>query len=176
MRQRRTRPVRRGGEHARWNPLPALGRAIAARPIVMRMSPAILALDRTIRRITRGRKGVLDIAGLPSLELTVVGRRTGLPRTVSLLYVPYPDDRKRFLLIGSNWGRPEHPAWSANLKAAEHAELHVDGERFTVAVRWLTGADRENAWDRAVTFWRGYAMEQRLAGDRKFRLFELTRI
>ncbi|WP_297612796.1 nitroreductase family deazaflavin-dependent oxidoreductase [Nocardia sp.] len=174
MRQHRRQ--RRPGDGARWNPLPALGRAIAARPIVMRMSPAILALDRTIRRVTRGRKGVLDLAGLPSLELTVRGRRTGLPRTVSLLYVPDPDNRKVFLLIGSNWGRPEHPAWSANLKAAEQAELHVDGERFTVEVRWLTGADRCNAWQHATTFWRGYVMEQRLAGDRKFRLFELTRV
>ncbi|MFF2556249.1 nitroreductase family deazaflavin-dependent oxidoreductase [Nocardia sp. NPDC058058] len=157
------------------NPLPAVGRALARRPIVMRSAPAVALLERTTRRLSRGRMGVLDLAGLPALELTVAGRRTGQPRTVSLLYIPDPIDRKVFLLIGSNWGKPKHPAWSSNLAAADHAELHIDGERFTVNVRTLDGVDRERAWARAIAFWPGYAMEQRLAGARVFRMFELTR-
>ncbi|WP_067574219.1 nitroreductase family deazaflavin-dependent oxidoreductase [Nocardia acidivorans] len=157
------------------NPLPAVGRALARRPIVMRTAPAVRVLEKVTRRLTRGRRGVLDLAGLPALELTVAGRKTGQPRTVSLLYIPDPVDRKAFLLIGSNWGQREHPSWSANLAAADHAELHVDGERFTVHVRQLHGVDRERAWARAVAFWPGYVMEQRLAGTRTFRLFELTR-
>ncbi|WP_309230687.1 nitroreductase family deazaflavin-dependent oxidoreductase [Nocardia sp. SYP-A9097] len=152
-----------------------MGRALARRPIVMRSAPVVVLLERTTRRLTHGRMGVLDLAGLPSLELTVAGWRTGQPRTVSLLYVPDLIDRKIFLLIGSNWGQARHPSWSANLGAADHAELHVDGERFTVNVRALEGVDRERAWQRAVAFWPGYVMEQRLAGNRTFRLFELTR-
>ncbi|RDI55894.1 deazaflavin-dependent oxidoreductase (nitroreductase family) [Nocardia mexicana] len=73
-------------------------------------------------------------------------------------------------------GRPRHPAWSANLDAAEHAEIHSGGERFKVRVRRLTGADRDRAWHRAVAYWPGYTMEQRLATGRPFRLYELTRI
>ncbi|WP_157762541.1 nitroreductase family deazaflavin-dependent oxidoreductase [Nocardia yamanashiensis] len=165
----------RPGEHARWNPLPSIGRALARRPIVMRTAPAVVALEKVTRRLTKGRKGVLDLAGLPALQLTVNGRRTGLPRTVTLLYVPDLEDNKVFLLIGSNWGQHRHPSWSANLTTADHAELHVNGEHFTVNVRQLTGIDRERAWQRALTFWPGYAMEQRLAGNRRFRLFELTR-
>src|SRR5689334_6416317 len=95
------------------NPLSALGRAIARIPWVMRTGPVVIVLERVIRRLTGGRHGVLDLAGLPSMELTVRGRKSGLPRTVSLLYVP--DGPERYLLIGSNWGRPEHPSWSANL-------------------------------------------------------------
>ncbi|MEV6276032.1 nitroreductase family deazaflavin-dependent oxidoreductase [Nocardia sp. NPDC051832] len=157
------------------NPLPALSRTLAARPIAMRTAPVVLTLDRTVRRITRGRSGILDVAGLPSLELTVAGRRSGLARTVSLLYVPDPRDPDTFLLIGSNWGRTRHPEWSANLAAAERAELHWRGERFEVEVHRLASADRERAWERAVAFWPGYVMEQQLAGDRIFRLFELRR-
>lgn len=141
----------------------------------MRGGPAVVVLERIIRRLSKGRIGILDVAGLPSLELTVVGRKSGLPRTVSLLYVPDLIDKKVFLLLGSNWGRPEHPAWSANLSASDHAELHVGGERFTVNVRRLRGIDRERAWQRAVEYWPGYVMEQRLAGERLFRMFELTR-
>ncbi|WP_245663155.1 nitroreductase family deazaflavin-dependent oxidoreductase [Nocardia inohanensis] len=178
LRKRRSerRPrANRPGDHARWNPLPAIGRALARRPIVMRTAPAVVALERVTRRLTKGRKGVLDLAGLPALQLTVRGRRTGLPRTVSLLYVPDLEDEKTILLIGSNWGQQRHPAWSANLTSADSAELQIGDEHFTVNVRQLTGIDRERAWQRALTFWPGYAMEQRLAGTRRFRLFELTR-
>lgn len=153
------------------NPLPAVGRLLASWPWVMRLAPAILALERTVRRVSGGRHGVLDLAGLPSVEVTVTGRKTGLPRTVSLLYVP---DGKNYLLVGSNWGRRQHPAWSANLLHADKAELNTGGARFEVAVRTLDGPEREQAWQRAVAFWPGYAMEQRLAGARVFRLFILT--
>lgn len=155
-----------------WNPLPAVGRTLASWPWVMRLAPPILALERALRRVSGGTHGVLDVAGLPSVQLTVTGRKSGLPRTVSLLYVP---DGENYLLVGSNWGRPEHPAWSANLLHADKAELHTGGARFAVAVHRLTGPERDRAWQRAVAFWPGYAMEQRLAGSRVFRLFELTR-
>ncbi|GAB2724174.1 nitroreductase/quinone reductase family protein [Nocardia thraciensis] len=141
---------------------------------MMRAAPAVAVVERIVRRLSRGRRGVLDLAGLPSIELTVPGRKTGLPRTVSLLYVP--DGPGSYLLVGSNWGRPEHPAWSANLAAADHAEIHSGGERFKVHVRRLTGSERDRAWHRAVAYWPGYTMEQRLATGRPFRLFELTRV
>ncbi|WP_245717844.1 nitroreductase family deazaflavin-dependent oxidoreductase [Nocardia miyunensis] len=156
------------------NPLPAVGRALGRRRIVMRIAPLVIALERLVRRISRGRHGVLDVAGLPSLELTVLGRKSGVPRTVSLLYVPEgPDD---ILLVGSNWGRPQHPSWSANLDAADHAEVHSRGERFKVRVRRLSGTERKWAWERAIERWPGYVMEQNMVPERPFRLFELTRI
>ncbi|MGW4244174.1 nitroreductase family deazaflavin-dependent oxidoreductase [Nocardia sp. NPDC004722] len=174
---------RRPDAPARWNPLPRLGRALARRPLVMRAAPAVFALEDFTRRITKDRKGILDVAGLPALQITVVGRRTGIPRTVTLLYVPDPGDEKRFLIVSSNWGKPQQPSWSANLLGAVQAgdgvgraELRVRAERFPVQVRQLTGGDRDRAWRRALDFWPGYAMEQRLAGERRFRIFELTRI
>ncbi len=162
------------GEQVPRNPLPAVGRAIARRPSVMRAAPVVVRLERLVRRLSRGRRGVLDLAGLPSMELTVTGRKSGLPRTVSLLYVP--DGPGTFLLVGSNWGRPGHPAWSANLDAADHAEMHSGGERFKVQVRRLAGSERDSAWRRAVAYWPGYTMEQRLAGARVFRIYQLSRI
>ncbi len=162
------------GEQVPRNPLPAVGRAIARRPSVMRAAPAVVRLERLVRRLSGGRHGVLDIAGLPSMELTVTGRKSGLPRTVSLLYVP--DGPDTYLLVGSNWGRPGHPAWSANLDAAEHAEIHSGGEHFKVRVRRLAGPERDSAWQRAVAYWPGYTMEQRLAGPRLFRIYQLSRI
>ncbi|MEC3952295.1 nitroreductase family deazaflavin-dependent oxidoreductase [Nocardia sp. CDC153] len=167
---------RRPDAPGRWNPLPRLGRSLARRRTTMRTAPAVFALERFTRRVTKGRKGILDVAGLPALQVTVPGRRTGIPRTVTLLYVPDLYDEKKFLIVASNWGKHEQPAWSANLRGTDRAELQVRQERFPVSVKQLTGEDRDRAWRRAVEFWPGYAMEQRLAGDRRFRIFELTRL
>ncbi|QLY32433.1 nitroreductase family deazaflavin-dependent oxidoreductase [Nocardia huaxiensis] len=152
--------------------LPRVARRIGTKRWVLKRRNQILKLDRGIRRITAGRRGVLDIAGLPSLELTVAGRKTGLPRTTSLLYVP---DGDSILLVGSNWGSTEHPSWSANLRAAPTALVHVRDEYFAVTVTEVTGMDRKLAWDQAVEFWPGYEMEYELSGQRRFRIFELRR-
>lgn len=139
----------------------------------MRAAPLINRIERLVRRITNGRYGLLDLIGLSSLRVTVPGRRSGLPRTVTLLYVP--DGENTYMLVGSNWGRPHHPQWTANLSAATEVTIRSDGEQFRAQVRRLSGAERERAWERAVTYWPGYLMEQQLAAGRIFRLFELVR-
>ncbi|MFI9504167.1 nitroreductase family deazaflavin-dependent oxidoreductase [Nocardia sp. NPDC052566] len=154
------------------NPLPAFARRLAQQPWVMGMSPVVVPVERVIRRVTKGRKGVLDLAGLPSIEITVAGRKTGIARTTSLLYVPYGE---AFLIIGSNWGDPKHPVWSANLRAASTASVRHRGERFEVTVTEITGVERKRLWDLAVEFWPGYEMEHALSGYREFRIFELRR-
>ncbi|MEU4342077.1 nitroreductase family deazaflavin-dependent oxidoreductase [Nocardia sp. NPDC023852] len=155
------------------NPLPRLARRLAQQRWVMRCAPVVLPLERLIRRATGGRIGVLDVAGLPSIEVTVAGRKTGIPRTTSLLYVPLGED---FLILGSNWGSPDHPVWSVNLRAAGTATVRHKGEQSRVAVREITGVDRKRAWDLAVEFWPGYEMEYELSGGRLFRIFELRRL
>ncbi|NKY26124.1 nitroreductase family deazaflavin-dependent oxidoreductase [Nocardia gamkensis] len=155
------------------NPVPALARRLAQRRWVMRSAPVVLRVERLIRRASGGRKGVLDLAGLPSVEVTVPGRKTGIPRTTSLLYVPHGAD---FVVLGSNWGGPKHPAWSANLRAAQTASVRHKGEQFPATVREITGVERKRVWDLAVEFWPGYAMEYELSGGRVFRIFELRRV
>ncbi|MEU2034610.1 nitroreductase family deazaflavin-dependent oxidoreductase [Nocardia amamiensis] len=155
------------------NPLPPLARRLAQRRWVMRWAPVVLRVERLIRRFSGGRLGVLDLVGLPSVEITVAGRKTGIPRTTSLLYVPHDED---FVVLGSNWGSPEHPAWSANLRAADTASARCKGEQFLVTVREITGVERKRFWDLAVEFWPGYAMEYELSGGREFRIFELRRL
>ncbi|MET8650516.1 nitroreductase family deazaflavin-dependent oxidoreductase [Nocardia aurea] len=155
------------------NPLAGLGRWLGTQPWVMRTARFVLPAERLIRALSRDRLGVLDLAGLPSMRITVRGRKTGQPRRTSLLYVPRGED---FLVIGSNWGSPRHPVWSANLRAVETALVGLHGETFPVRVTELTGVDRERAWQRAVEFWPGYRVEERLAGGREFRMFELRRL
>ncbi|MFR9749502.1 nitroreductase family deazaflavin-dependent oxidoreductase [Nocardia sp. 004] len=154
------------------NPLSPLARQLAQQHWVMRCAPIVLRMERLIRRVSSERMGVLDLVGLPSIEITVAGRKTGIPRTTSLLYVPMDGD---FIAIGSNWGSREHPSWSANLRAADTAMVRHKGELFRVDVCEITGVDRKRVWDLAVEFWPGYEMEYERSGGREFRVFRLRR-
>ncbi|GAB2447701.1 hypothetical protein GCM10027062_31730 [Nocardioides hungaricus] len=60
-------------------------------PWLPRLLPQIVWTDRLLQRVSRGRVSILDIAGLPNLTLTVVGRRSGLPRSTPLLCVPHEE-------------------------------------------------------------------------------------
>ncbi|WP_068278287.1 nitroreductase family deazaflavin-dependent oxidoreductase [Aldersonia kunmingensis] len=151
-------------------PLPRLGRYLGSRTWVMRFGPAIKRIEQTVRGVTGGRYGVLDIAGLPSVQITVLGRKSGLPRTTSVLCVP---DGDTDLVIGSNFGGHKHPGWSANLMEADAAAVRRNGTDYTAVPELLTGADREQAWEYAVAAWPGYQMEANRAAGREFRIFRL---
>ena len=48
---------------------------------VPRFLPQITAFDKFLQRITKGQWSLLRIAGLPSMMLTVLGRRSGIARS-----------------------------------------------------------------------------------------------
>ena len=133
----------------------------------------IARAERAVRWVSKDRIGVLDLVGVPSIQVTVPGRKTGVPRTTSLQYVP---DGDVLLVVGSNWGNVEHPAWSANFMTARQVTVRRGDEQFTASVRTLTGFERTQAWDKAVEFWPNYEIAQDLAGGREFRLFALERL
>ncbi|HEX5253744.1 MAG TPA: nitroreductase family deazaflavin-dependent oxidoreductase [Mycobacterium sp.] len=129
------------------------------------------SLEAVFRFLTSGRLGVLDLAGLPNVRITISGRKTGLARSATVQYVPF---REGLLLVGSNWGRSRHPSWSANLKAAQRVTVRRRGHRFVATVRLLGGAERDEAWGKALASWPNYRLAQECAGRRRFRLFLLT--
>ncbi|MFE7129999.1 nitroreductase family deazaflavin-dependent oxidoreductase [Streptomyces sp. NPDC057638] len=146
-------------------------RVSSSRPFA-RVAPVVLPpLDRALHRLTRGRV-LLSAALLPSLLLTVPGARTGLPRTTPLAALPEPPDS--WLLIGSNFGRPAHPVWTANLLAHPDAEVSWHGETVPVRARLLAGEERAEAWRRLVVFWPPYATYQARV-SREIRVFRVTR-
>jgi hypothetical protein len=114
-RRRGTHPGTARGEGMPSNPLHVIARHPASYRLLMKRSAFIVQTERALRRMRRDRIGVLDLVGLPSIQITVPGRRTGIPRTTPLQYVP---DGDAFLVVGSNWGSATHPAGAANLMAA----------------------------------------------------------
>jgi hypothetical protein len=75
-------------------------------------------LDPPLLRLTGGR--VSSVYPVPVLLLTTTGAKTGLPRTLPLLYL---DDGDDIILIASNYGKTSHPAWYRNLVANPRVEV-----------------------------------------------------
>lgn len=137
-----------------------------------KLLPQIVWMDKQLARVTRGRYTVLDLAGLPSVTLTVPGRKSGIPRTTPLLAIRYDGGR---LIAGSYFGAPDSPAWVVNLRATERARVRLKGgEEYDVVWRELEGEDRARAWQAMLKRWPNFAVyEQR--SNRKIPVFHLTR-
>jgi deazaflavin-dependent oxidoreductase (nitroreductase family) len=152
------------------NPLTRLARRLGRYPGLMRTAPVVTRLDRVLHTVSRGRFSLVGLAGMPSLRLVTTGRRTGRSRTHDLLYTPYGD---RYVVVGSGWGRPDHPAWTLNLMADPNATIVVRGRSIPVVARQVGGPELAELWALAVRNWPAYVLERRLAG-REFRIFVLS--
>lgn len=131
----------------------------------------IPAMDRTVHRLTRG-KVLLSAKMLPGVILTVRGAKSGLPRRTPLACMP--EGTGSWILIGSNFGRPGHPAWTANLLANPDADVSWQGKDIPVRARLLRDGEREKAWEAVLKFWPPYATYQSRV-EREIRLFRLER-
>ncbi|NEE14977.1 nitroreductase family deazaflavin-dependent oxidoreductase [Streptomyces sp. SID7499] len=138
-----------------------------------RVAPHVVpALDRAVHRLTRG-KVLLSAQLLPGVVLTSTGARSGLPRRTPLACMPEGDGRS-WILVGSNFGRPGHPAWSHNLLAHPDAEISWKGRDVPVTARLLAGEERAAAWRALLRFWPPYAAYQARV-EREIRVFRLVR-
>lgn len=143
---------------------------LGAQPWLPRFAKVIVGSDLLLQRVTRGRLGVMDFAGLSELLLQVPGRRSGILRSTPLLTVPHGDG---WLVVGSNWGRPEPPAWVGNLLAAEDPMVTVKGRTVAVDAELVTGPERDELWAVATATWPNYDKYAERT-DRELPLFWLT--
>ncbi|MFB8034555.1 nitroreductase/quinone reductase family protein [Streptomyces sp. NPDC056004] len=130
------------------------------------------AMDRAVHRLTRG-KVLLSSRMLPGLILTVPGARSGQLRTTPLACMPEKGTERSWILVGSNFGRTGHPAWTANLLAGpDKAVVNWQGRDVPVHATLLEGVEREEVWRAALKFWPPYATYQARV-EREIRLFRL---
>ncbi|MFJ3304631.1 nitroreductase family deazaflavin-dependent oxidoreductase [Streptomyces sp. NPDC086549] len=130
------------------------------------------ALDRAVHRITRG-KVLLSAQLLPGVVLTTTGARSGLPRRTPLACMPEEGGRG-WILVGSNFGRTDHPAWTHNLLAHPDATVSWKGEDIPVTATLLAGEERAAAWKALLVFWPPYATYQARV-EREIRIFRIVR-
>ena len=84
------------------------------------MFKAVNRVHRMVLGLSGGRVGG-KLSGMPVLELTTTGRRSGLPRT-TVLTSPYQEG-STVVLVASRGGDDRDPAWFLNLR--DHPEVTV---------------------------------------------------
>ena len=84
---------------------------------------------------------------LPTLLLTTIGRKSGQPRPLPLIY---GEAGNAYVVIASKGGLPNHPLWYDNLLANPKCELMVGAKKLTARARIAEGAEREKLWKQMV--------------------------
>jgi proline iminopeptidase len=90
---------------------------------------------------------------LPTLLLTTTGRKSGVPRSLPLIY---GEAGKSYVVIASKGGMPNHPVWFTNLEANPDCELMVGAKKVKARARVAEGAERERLWKQLAAIYPPY--------------------
>lgn len=109
---------------------------------------AMNAGHRALLVLSRGRMGRIA-AGMPVLELTTTGRRTGRRHTV-LLTAPLHDDAG-YVVVASRGGDDRPPAWLVNLTADPRVHVRPPGDPGRpMHARVADPTERAELWPRII--------------------------
>jgi deazaflavin-dependent oxidoreductase (nitroreductase family) len=111
-------------------------------------------------------------AGAPLLLLTTTGARTGKQRVNPVMYL---EDGPRLYIFASKSGAPTNPDWYHNLRAHPRATAEVGEERFEVTATVVTGAQRDEIYQRQASRYPGFA-EYQIKTSRTIPVVALERI
>lgn len=83
------------------------------------------------------------VLGSPVLLLTTIGRKTGQPRTVPLVYA---FDNQHYAVIAS-----DNPAWYRNLKDKKQVSIEIWGEHWQIVeARDASEQEKDQLWSRFI--------------------------
>lgn len=136
-------------------------------------SPAGWVADHIRRYVeTDGAEGHEWRPGVWTLLLTTRGRRSGKLRRTALIY---GRDGDAYLVVASQGGAPEHPAWYLNLLAEPEVQVQVGAERFTARARTATPEEKPRMWRTMTAIWPSYD-EYQTKTDREIPVVVLERV
>jgi F420H(2)-dependent quinone reductase len=104
-----------------------------------------------------GGRVLARMGGQPVLLLETTGRRSGLPRTTPVQYLP---DGDTFVVVASNAGAARPPAWYFNLRA----RVRVGARSIDVRAQEASGQERAELWHRLTAANRYLKRAARKAG------------
>jgi deazaflavin-dependent oxidoreductase (nitroreductase family) len=153
----------------RYSPLNRMIHRMASNALVARTAALVLPhIDRLWYRASGGRATLTGLlAGLPVVTMTTTGAKSGLPRTVPLLFIRDPQQPARFALIASNWGQDRFPAWYFNLRAKPQATCVIDGRSAAYIARELGGSEYDQFWQYAQQTYLGFPSYRRRIGEKR---------
>ena len=102
-----------------------------------------------------GTKGTtLRATGIPVVVVTNLGVSSGKVRKTPVMRVEHDG---KYAMVASKGGAPENPQWYYNLRANPLVEVQDGPHKQDMTARELSGAEREEWWDRAVAVFPNYA-------------------
>ncbi|MCG8655473.1 nitroreductase family deazaflavin-dependent oxidoreductase [Yimella sp. NH-Cas1] len=114
-----------------------------------------------------GTTEVADVQGMPVVVYTIRGNKSGLLRRVPLMRV---EKDGVYAAVASKGGAPEHPAWYHNIVANPDVEVQDGSRHLDGVARRISGAERDEWWERAVAAFPPYA-EYQTKTDREIPVF-----
>jgi deazaflavin-dependent oxidoreductase (nitroreductase family) len=147
-------------------------RLVSTKPAAWLLSRFAHLIDRFLLSRTNGRySAAVILTGMPIINLTTIGARSGRPRKVPLLSIP---DGKNIILIASNWGQQHHPGWYHNIRSNPEVQVESQAGAPSYEAREVMGEERERYWETAVEYYPGYKAYKKWAKEREIPVIVLT--
>jgi deazaflavin-dependent oxidoreductase (nitroreductase family) len=125
-----------------------------AKDMMMRV---VTGFHKAVFRASNGRLANRGY-GMPVLQLTTTGRKSGKRRT-TMLTSPVQDG-DRMVLVASNGGDDRHTSWFLNLRDDPKVEVTMDGRTRPMRARVASAEEKSELWPRVVAAHGGYAQYQ----------------
>jgi deazaflavin-dependent oxidoreductase (nitroreductase family) len=129
-------------------------------------------IDPMVYKLSGSRFTMVSLlGGLPVLTLTTTGARSGRKRDVPLIGIP---DGIRIIVIASNFGKTNHPAWYYNLSANPEVEVTIGRRKGKYIAREAIEEEYDAYWEKAVSYYGGYDAYKKRTGGRKIPIIVLS--
>ena len=109
-------------------------------------------------------------SGLPTLLLTVIGRKSGEQRTTPLVFLQHGND---MVVVGSLAGYDSHPAWYLNISANPECWVQLDHKKMKAVGRDASDQERKDLWPKLTELFPAWGYFQNQT-DRPFAVVILS--
>ena len=104
-------------------------------------------------KVSKGRIAGSFLEGAPVALVTTIGRKSGQPRVVPLLFLR---EGNRVVLVASQAGSDKHPLWYLNLKANPKVTVQIKDEVLNLTARDASEQERAEYWPKLTAFYKGF--------------------
>ncbi len=116
------------------------------------------SIHRALLAVSFGHVG-WSTSGMPVLQLTTKGRKSGQPRTV-MITSPWQEG-DTLAIVASRGGDDHHPAWFLNLRDDPDVEVTMRGTKRPMRARVADAEERARIWPLLTADHRNYAGYQK---------------
>jgi len=119
-----------------------------------RAARLVATLHTNVFKASKGRL-LGKFYGMPALQLTTTGRKSGQKRS-TMLTAPIVDG-ETVVIVASYGGDDRDPAWYLNLLANPEVEVLMGGRDRVMQARVASDDEKADLWPKIVESYKGYA-------------------